>query len=31
VSLEELLERKQQLEAELEQITKQIRAIIYGG
>jgi hypothetical protein len=31
VSLEELLERKQQLEAELEQITKKIRAIIYGG
>jgi hypothetical protein len=31
MSLEELVKKKLQLEAELEIITKQIRAIIYGG
>jgi hypothetical protein len=30
MSLEELIKKKLQLEAELEIITKQIRAIIYG-
>jgi hypothetical protein len=31
MSLDELVKKKLQLEAELEIITKQIRAIIYGG
>ena len=31
MSLDELVKKKLQLEAELELITKQIRAIIYGG